>query len=53
MGFIKIRNSEENETIRAVTDFRKLNLFLKHHPFPIPMIGDMIHSMEVFTFCTI
>jgi hypothetical protein len=37
-------------TIRVVTDFRKFNLLLKHHPFPIPKIGDMIHSMERFTF---
>jgi hypothetical protein len=26
-------------TIRVVTDFRKLNLLLKRHPFPIPKIG--------------
>jgi hypothetical protein len=30
-------------TIRVVTDFRKLNLLLKHsrHPFPIPKIGKL------------
>jgi hypothetical protein len=43
-------------TIRVVTDFRKLNLLLKQtsHPFPIPRIGegDMIRSMEVFTFAS-
>jgi hypothetical protein len=34
----------KNGTIRfrVVTDFRKLNLLLKRHPFPIPKIGDMI-----------
>jgi hypothetical protein len=26
--------------------FRKLNLFLNRHPFPIPKIGYMIRSME-------
>jgi hypothetical protein len=43
---------KKNGTIRVVTDFRKLNLLLKHHPFPIPKIGaaNMIRSMEGFTF---
>jgi hypothetical protein len=27
-----------SSTIRVVTDFRKLNLLLKRHPFPIPKI---------------
>jgi hypothetical protein len=27
---------------RDVTDFRKLNLLLKRHPFPIPKVEDMI-----------
>jgi hypothetical protein len=42
--------SKKYGTIRVVTDFRKLNLLLKRHPFPIPKIGDMICSMEGFTF---
>jgi hypothetical protein len=43
-----------SSTIRVVTDFRKLNLLLKRHPFPIPNIGkaDMIRSMEGFTFAS-
>jgi hypothetical protein len=32
---------KKNGTI-VVTDFRKLNLLLKRHSFPIPKIGDMI-----------
>jgi hypothetical protein len=40
--------TKKNGTIRVVTDFRKLNLLLKRHPFPIPKIGDMIRSMEGF-----
>jgi hypothetical protein len=45
---------KKNRTIRVVTDFRKLNLLLKQrcHPFPIPKIGDMIRSMEGFTFAS-
>jgi hypothetical protein len=42
----------KNGKIRVVTDFRKLNLLLKRHPFPISKIEhrDMIRSMEGFTF---
>jgi hypothetical protein len=36
-----------------VSDFTKLNLLSKHHPFPIPMIGYMIHLMEEFTFAMV
>jgi hypothetical protein len=43
---------KKNGTIRVVTDFRKLNLLLKRHPFPIPKIGDMIRSMEGSTFAS-
>jgi hypothetical protein len=47
---LNIEISMKNGTIRVVTDFRKLNLLLKGHPFPIPKIGDMIRSMGGFTF---
>jgi hypothetical protein len=43
---------KKNGTIRVVSDVRKLNSLLKRHPFPIPKIGDMIRSMEGFTFAT-
>jgi hypothetical protein len=45
---------KKNGTIRVVTDFRKINLLLKHHPFPISKIGiaAMIRSMEGFTFAS-
>jgi hypothetical protein len=42
---------KKNGTIRVVTDFIKLNLFLKRHAFPILKIGDMIRLLEIsFTF---
>jgi Reverse transcriptase (RNA-dependent DNA polymerase) len=44
--------AKKNGTIRVVSDFRKLNSLFKLHPFPIPKIGDMIHSMEGFTIAT-
>jgi hypothetical protein len=43
---------KKNGTIRVVTDFRKFNLLLKRHPFPIPKITDMIRSMEGFSFAS-
>jgi hypothetical protein len=44
---------KKNGTIIVVTDFRKLNLLLKRHPFPIPKIEhrDMIRSMEGVYLC--
>jgi hypothetical protein len=30
---------KKNGIIRVVADFRKLNLLLERHPFPIPKIG--------------
>jgi hypothetical protein len=44
---------KKNETIRVVTDFRKIKtLNIECHPFPILKIGvsDMISSMERYTF---
>jgi hypothetical protein len=41
---------KKNGTIRIFTDFRKLNLLLKRHPFPNSKIGGMIRSMEGFYF---
>jgi hypothetical protein len=43
---------KKNGTTRVVSDFRKLNSLLQCHPFPIPKIGNMIRSMEDFTFAT-
>jgi hypothetical protein len=40
-----IPKKNRSTSIRVVTDFRKLNILLTRHPFPIPKIGnrDMIH----------
>jgi hypothetical protein len=50
--FPSFANAKKNGTIRVVTDFRKLNLLLKRHPYPIPKIGEMIRSMEGFIFAS-
>jgi hypothetical protein len=44
--------AKKNGTIIVVSDFRKLNSLLKHHPCTIPKIRDLIRSMEEFTFTT-
>jgi hypothetical protein len=44
--------TKKNGTIRVVSHFRKLNALLQRQPFPIPKLGDMIRSMEGFTFTT-
>jgi hypothetical protein len=44
--------AKKNGTIRVISDFRKLNSLLHCHLFPIPKIGDIIRSMEGFTFDT-
>jgi hypothetical protein len=43
-----------SRAIRVVTDFRKLNLLLKHQPFPIPKIEyrNMICSVNGFSFAS-
>jgi hypothetical protein len=48
----RFATAKKNGTIRVVSDFRKLNSLLQRHPFQIPKIGDMIRSMEGFTFAT-
>jgi hypothetical protein len=42
--------SKKNGPLAVVSDFRKLNSLLQRHPFSIPRIGDIIRSMEGFTF---
>jgi hypothetical protein len=42
--------AKKNGTIRVDSDFRKLNSLLQCHPFLIQKIGDVIRSMEGFTF---
>jgi hypothetical protein len=49
-AFPSFATAKKNGTIRVVSDFRKLNSLLQRHLFPIPKIGDMIRSMEGFTF---
>ena len=38
---------------RLVTDFRKLNKMLHRKPFPIPTLGELIHSLHGFTYVTL
>ena len=38
--------------IRFISDFRKLNTFLKRKPYPIPKIQDMLLKLKGFTYAT-
>jgi hypothetical protein len=49
---LQLLRKNGTSTIRVVTDFKKLNLFLKHRMLPISIlkIWHMICSIEGFTF---
>jgi len=38
--------------VRFVTDLRRLNANLKRHPYPLPLIDDVIWRMNGLTFAT-
>jgi len=38
--------------VRFVTDLRRLNANLKRHPYPLPIIEDVIWRINGFTFAT-
>jgi hypothetical protein len=44
--------AKQNGSIRVISGSRKLHSVLKHYPFSLPSFGDMIASMERFTFAT-
>ena len=43
---------KENDGVRIVTDFRKLNEAIKRNPWPIPIIQDMLHQCGGMTHAT-
>ena len=38
--------------VRFISDFRKLNEWLKRAPYPIPKIQDLLHKLEGFMYAT-
>jgi hypothetical protein len=55
MGFPNIltfKFSKKNRAIRAVTNYRKLKSLLKCHPLPIPKTGDILRSIQGFSFAS-
>jgi hypothetical protein len=38
--------------VRFISDFRKLNMWLRRAPYPIPKIQDMLHKLEGFMYAT-
>jgi len=43
---------KKNNTVRFLSDFRKLNEMLKRKPFPIPKIQDMLQKLEGFKYAS-
>ena len=43
---------KKNGQARFITDFRELNKRIKHKPYPIPKISEMLQRMEKFTYAT-
>jgi len=43
---------KKNNTVRFISDFRKLNAALKRKPYPIPKIQDMLQKLEGFRYAT-
>lgn len=43
---------KKNGTVRFVSDFRKLNKWIKRSPYPIPVIRDIMLQLEGFTYAT-
>jgi hypothetical protein len=43
---------KKDGSVRFISDFRKLNEWLKRAPYPIPKIQDMLHKLEGFMYAT-
>ena len=43
---------KQNNTIRFISDFRKLNECLIRHPFPIPHIPELLQKLEGFNYAS-
>ena len=43
---------KKNNTVRFISDFRRLNAALKRKPYPIPKIQDMLQKLEGFKYAT-
>ena len=52
MVFPKFCDTQKNDTIRFVTDFRVLNEKLKRKPYPLPLIQDILHNLGSFKYAT-
>ena len=44
--------SKKSGGVRFVTDFRKLNLQIQRHPYPLPGAKEALRKMEGFTHAT-
>ena len=50
MGSILLFSFKENGTLQFISDFRNLNSQIKHEPYPMKKIQEMIHNIEGFKY---
>jgi hypothetical protein len=43
---------KKNQSVRVITDFRRLNKCLKRNPYPMPKIPDIFQGMKHFCYAT-
>ena len=43
---------KKKNTMRFISDFRKLNTMIKRKPYPIPVIGEILSQLEGFKYAT-
>ena len=48
MGCTNFHHFKKNATVRFISDFHELNKCIKHKPFPIPKVQDLLLKLEGF-----
>ena len=43
---------EPDGSLRSLADLRELNMRIKHKPYPLPKISDLLQKLEGFTWAT-
>jgi hypothetical protein len=52
MGSAHFIIPKKDGSVRFISDFCKLNEWIKISPYPIPKIQDMLHKLEGFMYAT-
>ena len=52
MGFTKLCDPKEGQTVKFINNFRESNKRIKRTPYPIPKMQDMLLKLEGFQCAT-